>query len=317
VRRKVFICATSLLLAFLAPVESSASSKVGTKCSTPNKVSGNLICKKVKSALVWQKKSSAKVKKPNYLPKLVPVFSLRTEGTLLLAQLSVPSSDSLANDSIQEVQVFYYVNKEPNQRVITSGKSNLRDESGSFGKTISFRMDTEGKWEGVEITVGMKFINTYGAGLESKQSIQISSNVLQQPSQTNSNCKPSLTNTLPWSSQRIALISMNWFKDSLGYVSVNLRLRNDNQANLRIVNYSLDYSYAGVKKTTAYNAGGSVVNHFFVKDDPVNMGLDKIPGAWLSGQEREFKIDLREILDCTLISLSSENFKVISGVGDN
>ena len=130
-------------------------------------------------------------------------------------------------------------------------------------------------------------------------------------------CSPKVSHPLPWSSQRIALLGMTWEKDPQGYVATILRLRNDNEASLRLVNYSLDYSYSGVKKTTSYNAGGRIVNHFFIKDDSQYMGIENLSGAWLPGQVRSFKIDFKEILLCDSIYLDLQDFRVISGIGDN
>ena len=121
---------------------------------------------------------------------------------------------------------------------------------------------------------------------------------------------------LPWGSQRITVLGLDLEKESTGYVNVILKLRNDNAVDLRLVTFELDYWYGLVKRRAAYNPGAGIYHHFFVKDDPSFMGVEKTPGAWTSGQVRTFKIELREILFCDEISFFSSNFRVTQGIGN-
>jgi hypothetical protein len=121
---------------------------------------------------------------------------------------------------------------------------------------------------------------------------------------------------LPWGSQRITVLGVELAKDNLGYVSFIFKLRNDNPVDLRLVTFEVDYWYGLVKRRAAYNPGAGINHHFFAKDEPNLMGIEKIPGAWTSGQVRTFKVELKEILSCSEISIFRYNFNVTQGIGN-
>jgi hypothetical protein len=117
----------------------------------------------------------------------------------------------------------------------------------------------------------------------------------------------------------MAITNIMWKKDSAGYVSELLTIRNDNSMSLRVVQYQLYYWYNLERFTTAfqYNNGSGIttVEHVFSADTPGNMGVENISGLWLPGQSRTFLIDTAKILDCTKISMLSSDYTVIQGIG--
>lgn len=134
-------------------------------------------------------------------------------------------------------------------------------------------------------------------------------------------CIPRSLPNLPIASQRMSILKMDWKRDSSGYVTVFLTIRNDNDVNLRVVQYQFFYWYGGEQRTTAFSYqstyGTTTVEHFFSQDTEKLMGVDNVPGAWLSGQSRVFLIDTASILDCSKISVLESDFNVIQGIGAN
>jgi hypothetical protein len=133
-------------------------------------------------------------------------------------------------------------------------------------------------------------------------------------------CTPKSLPALPFASQRMSILKMEWKKDSAGYVTALLTIRNDNSMNLRVVQYQFFYWYGSERRTTAFEYqstyGMNTVEHVFSKDTEKLMGVDNTPGAWLAGQSRTFLIDTAKILDCALISVFDSDFNVIQGIGD-
>lgn len=136
------------------------------------------------------------------------------------------------------------------------------------------------------------------------------------PSTSAAVCKPRLMESLPWASQRIAVLGLDLDRDSQGYVSVILKLRNDNSMDLRLVTFQLNYWYGLEKRAVYFNPSTGNLDHFFVKDDQDFMGIEKTSGPWSPGQIRTFKVDLRQILDCSQISFFSDDFEVTRGIGN-
>lgn len=157
---------------------------------------------------------------------------------------------------------------------------------------------------------------------EISASKQVPSRVLPSSAPTNpTQCTPRSLPGLPIASQRMSILKMDWKKDAAGYVTVSLTIRNDNDVNLRVVQYQFFYWYGGEQRTTAYSYqstyGTTTVEHFFSQDTEKLMGVDNTPGAWLSGQSRVFLIDTASILDCSKISVLEGDFNVIQGIGAN
>jgi hypothetical protein len=90
-------------------------------------------------------------------------------------------------------------------------------------------------------------------------------------------------------------------------------MRNDNPMSLRLVEFTFFISH----KFSVVNLDQTLQgNSFFIKDDPRFNGTDGIPGAWLSGQSRTFKLPSNQMLDCRSISVLSGGFSVTQGIGD-
>jgi hypothetical protein len=133
-----------------------------------------------------------------------------------------------------------------------------------------------------------------------------------QPIETG--CQVPTSNSLPFSSQRITVTNVNWEKDSAGYVSGLLTMRNDNSMSLRLVQFTFliisDYSVVRLAQTLQGD-------NFFIKDDPKFNSIDGQSGAWLAGQTRIFRLPTDQILKCSTISYVSAGFSVSLGIGDS
>jgi hypothetical protein len=137
----------------------------------------------------------------------------------------------------------------------------------------------------------------------------------QNSFQNSAGCVPLYEPQYPIASQRISILGIQWVKDAQGYVTANVTMRNDNTMNLRLVEYSFYYWLVTTRKSTSYNAGGSIIPKHFVKDDPAFMGLEQTPGSWLPGQIRTFAIQTNEIFNCNILSFFPSDFIVTTGVG--
>jgi hypothetical protein len=247
----------------------------------------------------------------------VPEYSLKLENMILTATVVIPSAATKSKENIEGIK-----------SKVLWGEMGLTNQDSIYlisgdEKTVLFNFNLASVWSTLKskdlpLRVAIAFFNSKESGRFKENEISLEKNLqigIVSSEETNA-CKPRLIDSLPWASQRIAIVSMNWVKESNGYVYVELKMRNDNQMSLRLVNYSFDYWYRSVKKSTAFNTGTSLVQQFFVKDDPKLMGIEGIAGAWKPNQERTFRIQLNEMLDCSLISLFASDFRVITGIGD-
>jgi hypothetical protein len=126
-------------------------------------------------------------------------------------------------------------------------------------------------------------------------------------------CKVSYLSPLPFASQKIAATEMKWERDSRGYLSMFLNLRNDNSMALRLVEFTFSFFNSGALVVTTSTLDGN--HHFFIQDDAKFNGVDGLKGPWLPGQTRTFKIDTNQIMDCTSLSVLSSGFTVKQGIG--
>jgi hypothetical protein len=126
-------------------------------------------------------------------------------------------------------------------------------------------------------------------------------------------CRVAYLNPLPFASQRIAVTDMKWEKDSQGYLSIMMNLRNDNAMALRLVEFTFSFfNKSSVVLTTSTLDGN---HHFFIQDDAKFNSADGIKGPWNTGQTRTFKIETNQIMDCNSISVLSAGFTVKQGIG--
>jgi hypothetical protein len=108
---------------------------------------------------------------------------------------------------------------------------------------------------------------------------------------------------------------MAWEKDSLGYVSVNMSIRNDNSMALRLVEFTFYLMHKGALIITTSTLEGN--HHFYIQDDAKFNSTDGIVGAWMPGQTRVFKIPTNQMLECKSISVLSSGYTVKQGIGAN
>ena len=141
----------------------------------------------------------------------------------------------------------------------------------------------------------------------------------QSPTNTAENapgvCTVSSEPAYPIASQRISILGIQWVKDALGYLTANVRMRNDNTMNLRLVEFTFNYWDGFTRKNTSYNTGTSIVPNHFVKDDPQFMGIEQIAGSWTPGQVRTFALQTNAIINCSTLRFTSSDFVVSLGVG--
>jgi len=312
-------------IASAAVTPGAKCSKLGTKQTYKGKV---YTCIKLGSKLYWNNGTKVVTPKPTPTPSASttsaptrviinsePDFALKIEKKILTASINVVPGLPQSVEKVQGLKVRIFQGY--NQLTIKDSIQLLTGKS----ETINFTFDLNGIWSTLEsqklpIRVQMEYFNLDGSGKTVLKEITLDKNVEASPILDPTICKPNVRDALPWASQRIAILNMVWKKDVNGYVSVELKMRNDNSVNLRLVNYSFDYWYGATRKSTAFNTGTSLVQQFFIKDDPKFMGLEAITGPWKPGQERTFKVETNELLDCSLISVFSSDFKVLSGIGD-
>jgi len=81
----------------------------------------------------------------------------------------------------------------------------------------------------------------------------------------------------------MAITKIEWKKDSNGYVSAVVTIRNDNSMNLRVVQFQFYYWYDFLRFTTAFQykstGGTTTVEHVFSADTPGSMGIENTPGS--------------------------------------
>jgi hypothetical protein len=128
-------------------------------------------------------------------------------------------------------------------------------------------------------------------------------------------CSVNYSSALPYASQRISILSMNWEKDSSGYVFANATMRNDNSMALRLVNFSFYIFHKGSLVFTTSTLEGN--HHFFIQGDAQYNSTDGTSGPWMPGQVRTFKMPTNQILECRSISVSSSGYTVKQGIGAN
>lgn len=126
-------------------------------------------------------------------------------------------------------------------------------------------------------------------------------------------CSVNYLSPLPYASQRMSITSMAWEKDSLGYVSVNMSIRNDNSMALRLVEFTFYLMHKGSIIITTSTLEGN--HHFYIQDDTKFNSTDGIRGAWMPGQTRVFKIPTDQMLECKSISVLSSGYTVKQGIG--
>jgi len=337
--RSAVILLLGATLAFNVVPNAFASIKVGDTCKTLGQVSQvgiyKLSCTSKGKKLLWAKYTpSPKLTAPiDVLPlpeSLVPTWNFSGTFDKITITIDPISGDLVKQFGLASVYLELYIENQP----ISLPQNTIKIEA---DKPLTWNIS------GVRSLMGgVKHIFNVRAGyINSKNEKNISDvknyevGLLPAPAQSSipsaspspsastnadlARCQPQILPKLPLASERMAITKMEWKKDSSGYVSTVITIRNDNSMSLRVVQYQFFYWYDSQRFTTAfqYNNGNgtTTVEHVFSKDTEGNMGIENLAGSWLPGQSRNFLIDTRKILDCSRISMLDTDYKVTQGVG--
>ena len=332
---------TVILLAglFLVPAPMTLGASAIKQNSTCTKLGKTAIsaaikykCTKTKGKLIWKKISSVSVIETDS-PGVKPDFTVQYVNGKVVATLSIPSPSFIVENKIESVDAVIYANKNSSYLKIGGLQYDFSTWDSKSGKSLNFTWDLKGDYVGSQLAVEARFINYAGQGEKALKAIFIP-NVPVAPAPVPTatpapvptatpapvptataevGCSVSYLSPLPYASQRIALTSITWEKDSQGYLSAILTLRNDNSMSLRLVefNFLASHKFSIVRFEQTLQG-----NNFFIKDDPKFNSTDGTPGAWASGQTRIFKVPSNQFLECRSISVLSSGFSVVRGIGE-
>lgn len=309
--------------------------KVGAKTTSLNK---KLTCVSVSGIKIW--KLTPKPNQPQLakeLPTIVPNFSLKYENNKVTATVIINGQD-LKSASVDGAEAIIYAKVDGNyNKIATSNWKVLAENYVTGSLTVNFNFPLAGDYKGYELAVEIKYKNSLGFGDKTLKAIIIPTveptptpnptptptsqpSPLTTPAPVTSatptaevGCSVNYSSPLPYASQRIALISMNWEKDAAGYVFANATMRNDNSMALRLVEFSFYILHKGSLVYTTSTLEGD--HHFFIQGDAKFNSTDGAIGAWLPGQVRTFKMPTNQMLECRSITITSTGFNVKQGIG--
>ena len=337
------------MFVYLNPANSAASSlnrpckKVGSTTTSAGK---KLTCVSVSGIKIW--KLTPKSNQPQLakaLPSVAPTFSIKYESDRVYAAVIV-NGQELKSANIEGAEAIIYAKVDGNYyKIGTSNWKVLADNYVAGNNTINFNWPLSGGYRGYELAVEIKYQNSLGFGDKALKAIiiptveptptvsptptptpTVSTTPTPQPQQSTTpipvtsaaptvevGCSVNYSSPLPYASQRIAIINMNWEKDSAGYVFANATMRNDNSMALRLVEFSLYILHKGSLIYTTSTLEGN--HHFFIQGDAKFNSTDGTSGAWLPGQVRTFKLPTNQMLECKSISVLSSGYTVKQGIG--
>ena len=298
-----------------------------------------LICKSIAGKKVWKKATdTAPDKVVKLVPLTVPEFNLQYESSILTATLIV-NEDKVKQESIESAEAIVYAKVDGNYKRIgsTNWNTSKLPGPGEWDLKLSFYIAKE--YQGKEVAVEFRYTNLAGQGKKALKAITVPSptptiNTSPSPSASpaptattiptpspvtsaapnaEAGCSVNYLSPLPYASQRMSITNMAWEKDSLGYVSVNMSIRNDNSMALRLVEFTFYLMHKGSIITTTSTLEGN--HHFYIQDDVKFNSTDGIRGAWMPGQTRVFKIPTNQMLECKSISVLSSGYTVKQGIG--
>ncbi len=343
-RLGVFTLAAVLASASLATANSATNllNKPCPKVKSTKVNNGNkLICKSIAGKKVWKKATDTAANRViKSVPLTVPEFNLQYESSILTATLIV-NEDKVKQESIDSAEAIVYAKVDGNYKRIgsTNWDTSKLPGPGEWDLKLSFYIAKE--YQGKEVAVEFRYVNLAGQGEKALKAITVpsptptpstspspsaspapSATPIPTPSPVTSalpvpeiGCSVSYLSALPYASQRIAILSMNWEKDAAGYVFANATMRNDNSMALRLVEFSFYVLHKGSLIYTTSTLEGN--HHFFIQDDAKFNSIDKTSGAWLPGQVRTFKMPTNQMLECKSISVLASGFTVKQGIGAN
>jgi hypothetical protein len=339
--QKLSVGLTAFLFVFASITPAYSASSVLNKSCTKLKATTvsagkKLTCVSKSGKKVWALSSASK--KIISTPVLVPNFSLKMTSNLLYATLIVPARDVINKEEIKNASVILYSKIDDNYIKVASRTVDSIDiVFGQYGGSTNFVWEIANKYYGTEMAVEIRYINETGPGEKALKSIPIpvaeptptpsptptptpSPTPTQTPTPVTSaapiaevGCSVNYLSPLPYASQRMSITNMVWEKDSLGYVSVNMSIRNDNSMALRLVEFTFYLMHKGSIIITTSTLEGN--HHFYIQDDTKFNSTDGIRGAWLPGQTRVFKIPTNQMLECKSISILSSGYTVKQGIG--
>lgn len=312
-----------------APMTSGASvikqNSICTKLGkTASSASIQYKCTKTKGKLIWKKISSVSVIETD-APGVKPNFTVQYVNGKVVVTLNIPTSSFISENKIESVDAIIYANKNSNYLKIGGLQYDFSTWNFKLQRRLNFTWDLKGDYVGSQLAVEAKFMNYAGQGEKALKTIFIpnapatptpapTATATPAPTATAEvGCSVSYLSPLPYASQRIALTSITWEKDSQGYVSAILTLRNDNSMSLRLVefNFLVSHKFSIVRFEQTLQG-----NNFFIKDDPKFNSTDGTSGAWASGQTRTFKVPSNQFLECRSITVLSSGFSVVRGIGE-
>ena len=339
--QKISIGLSAFLFVFVSITPAYSATSVLNKSCTKLKATTvsagkKLTCISKSGKKVWALSSASK--KIISTPVLVPNFSLKMTSNLLYATLIVPARDVIDKEEIKNASVILYSKIDGNYiKVASRTVDSVNIAFGQYGGSTNVIWEIPNKYYGTEMAVEIRYINDTGSGEKALKSIPIpvaepipTSNPTPTPSATPTQtpmpvtsaapiaevgCSVNYLSPLPYASQRMSITNMAWEKDSLGYVSVNMSIRNDNSMALRLVEFTFYLMHKGSVIITTSTLEGN--HHFYIQDDAKFNSTDGINGAWMPGQTRVFKIPTNQMLECKSISVLSSGYTVKQGIGAN
>lgn len=332
-QQKLFISATAFLFVFVSITPAySATALLNKTCdslkATTVSAGKKLVCISKSGKKIW---TMQKI----FAPTAIPNFSLKYENSKVSIVL-IASIVEIKNQDITSAELVVYTKVDGNY--IRVGSRVWNSDSYSYASTdVTFDMDISEKYKGSEMAVEIRYINKAGIGERALKSIPIPAAepaptatptptptpvAVPTPKPVTSaaptvevGCSVNYISPLPYASQRMSVINMAWEKDSLGYVFVNMSIRNDNSMALRLVEFTYSFMHKGSIIITTSTLDGN--HHFFIQDDAKFNSSDGLSGAWMPGQTRVFKIPTNQMLECKSISVLSSGYTVKQGIGAN
>jgi hypothetical protein len=101
---------------------------------------------------------------------------------------------------------------------------------------------------------------------------------------------------LPYSNNHIALTALSWGYDGFGYPYALMTVRNDSGEGHDSLNVALTLSNGAVFEVTVFN-------HTSLTE------VNPIPGGWIAGQSRTFKVVSTSIFNCSTAQISSSGWQ--------
>jgi hypothetical protein len=336
----VGLTAFMFVFASITPSYSAASllNKSCTKLKATKVSAGkNLICTSKAGKKIWTLQKIA-------LPTSVPSFSLKYQNSEVTAVL-IANSFEINAQKITGAEAVVYAKVNGNYNRIASAVWNVNTANLNVGSnTVNFNMPSvSSAYKGYELAVEIRYLNAQGVGEKALKSIPVPAaeptptatpTPTTTPTQTPTpvalptptpltsaapiaevGCSVNYLSPLPYASQRMSITNMAWEKDSLGYVSVNMSIRNDNSMALRLVEFTFYLMHKGTLIITTSTIEGN--HHFYIQDDAKFNSTDGLRGAWMPGQTRVFKIPTNQMLECKSISVLSSGYTVKQGIGAN